>query len=302
MDRDKVIHEPVLLKEVINYLDIKPDGIYVDCTLGDGGYSSTIIKRLADGKLISLDWDHNAIKFVRKHYENLLQQKHWLIRKANFAKIKSVLRSEDIDKVDGVVFDLGLSSRQLDLPERGFSFKFDSEIDMRMDEDMAVDANDLIKVAGRKQLTEIIGNFGEERFAGRIARAIKDWVDENPKKDISARELVDLIRRVVPASYRKGSSHPARRTFQALRIAVNDELNNLAVGVTSALSQLASEGRIVVVSYHSLEDRIVKQIFENKIDNGSFESVVEGIVTPSETELDKNPRSSSAKLRVIEKK
>jgi 16S rRNA (cytosine1402-N4)-methyltransferase len=171
-----------------------------------------------------------------------------------------------------------------------------------MDEDMAVDANDLIKVAGRKQLTEIIGNFGEERFAGRIARAIKDWVDENPKEDISARELVDLIRRVVPASYRKGSSHPARRTFQALRIAVNDELNNLAVGVTSALSQLASKGRLVVVSYHSLEDRIVKQIFEDKIDDGSFASVVEGIVTPSETELDKNPRSSSAKLRAIEKK
>jgi 16S rRNA (cytosine1402-N4)-methyltransferase len=297
------IHTPVLLKESIKYLDIKSDGVYIDCTLGDGGYSCEIAKLLdtRKGLLISLDWDDEAIKFVKDYYEDLLRQKNWKIFKRNFAKLEAVLEKNQINKVNGAVFDLGLSSRQLDDPSRGFSFKFDSEIDMRMDNDMNVSADDLIKVAHQNQLEKIIGEYGEERFAGRIARVIKDWVSDNPSNKLSARELVDLIRRVVPASYRKGSSHPARRTFQALRIAVNDELNNLAVGVSSALSKLAKNGRLVVISYHSLEDRIVKNKFAKAVESGDYRAVEEGIIRASKKEVNENPRASSAKMRVIEK-
>lgn len=297
----KVKHVPVLLKEVIELLDIDPDGNYIDCTLGDGGYSVEILNRLEKGTLISLDWDKASIEFVNDKYSELLSQKNWKIVRDNFANLEEVVESVGVGDIQGIVFDLGLSSRQLDSQERGFSFRFSSDLDMRMSEELKIKAEDLLKVLKRGELQKLFSKYGEERYSARIASAIKDWIDENPKKDISTDTLVSIVGRVVPASYRKGSKHPSTRVFQALRIAVNDELNNLKKGLNSALSVVASDGKIVVVSYHSLEDRIVKNNFSEAVSSGMFTDLTDGIVTPSQDEIQKNPRSSSAKLRVVKK-
>lgn len=295
------MHEPVLLKEVINKLKIEAEGVYVDCTLGDGGYSLAILKKLKEGRLISLDCDRASIEYVGKRYSDKIERGRWDIVRANFKDLSSVLSEFGISKVNGIVFDLGLSSRQIDDPIRGFSYKSDAELDMRMDDRLGVCAGDLAKVAGKSQLESILGSYGEERFAGRIAGAIKEWIRNNSGKNMKTGDLVNLIRRVVPAGYRKGLKHPARRTFQALRIAVNDELFNLAVGLSSALSMTACRGRVVVVSYHSLEDRIVKKAFKEVLEKQEFLDVSNGVIVTGDSEIKRNPRSRSAKLRAVEK-
>lgn len=291
------IHKPVLLKESIVYLDIKPNGIYVDCTLGDGGYSLEILKRLRGGKLYSFEVDEQSIEFVKSKHKEKLSEK-WEIVKENFSNIQKVLKNIGID---GAVFDLGLSSRQIEKGNRGFSFRESQELDMRMDEDLAITADDVIKALSRSELEKLFSVYGEERYAKRISKVVKTWVNENTDKKMTTDNLVDLIRRVVPAGYRDGSKNPARRVFQSLRIAVNDEINALRAGLPSALSMLHVEGRVVVVSYHSLEDRVVKQVFQKAKETDNFELLTKKPVTPSNIEVQENIRARSAKLRAIKK-
>lgn len=291
------IHEPVLLKESIDFLNIKPDGVYVDCTLGDGGYSFEIFKKLKTGKLYSFEVDKLSIDYVKKRYSKELG-KNWEIINENFSNIQKVLKNISID---GAVFDLGLSSRQLEGEEKGFTFLKDQKLDMRMDENLLITAEDLLKALSQNELEKLFKTYGEERYAKRIARKIKEWVKENADKTMTTDILVNLIRRVVPAGYRDGSKHPARRVFQSLRIAVNDEINTLRAGLFSTLSMLKADGRVVVVSYHSLEDRVVKQVFIEKEDSEDFEIITPSPVTPSAEEIAENKRARSAKLRAIQK-
>jgi len=284
-------HIPVLLKESIEALNIKPDGIYVDCTLGEAGHSIEILKKISKkGKLYSIDQDTEAIKFVSETYPRELSTGNWELVHTNF---KNISKIGDI-KVDGMLMDLGVSSRQLDQKERGFTYQqADAQLDMRMDTGLGVTASDLLKALNDKELEKLFRLYGEERFAGKIARAIK-------KRDIrTVGDLTSLIYKVVPATTRREDSHhPARRVFQALRIAVNDELNSLREGLDNAFKILNSRGRLVVITFHSLEDRITKEFFKSVSDN----SVIIGDITiPTEEEIERNPRSRTSKLRVLEK-
>lgn len=304
MDSDKslkIIHKPVLLEDVIDLLQINPQGKYIDCTLGDGSYSVEIMKHLDKGMLISIDLDEESIEFVKKKYSELLQEGNWELKQQNFSKIDQICSEFKITQVQGIIYDLGVSSRQLDSPLRGFSYSDESVLDMRMDRSSNVRACDLLKVAPASQLEKILSEYGEERYAKRIAKGIKHWIKKNPEKDMKTTDLVGLILKSVPAAYRKGRKHPARRTFQALRIAINDELGNLNNSLASALSLVAIGGRILVVSFHSLEDRIVKRLFDQAQQDGTFRVITEKPVVPDEQEINKNPRARSAKLRVIER-
>lgn len=300
MDDTRAVHVPVLLQEVCAYIQIKPEGSYIDCTLGDGGYSEAILKVLTTGSLLSIDVDDLAIDFVKRTILPKYPDKQWSIKKHNFADLSQEVSSQ---RIDGILFDLGLSSRQLDadIYTRGFSFRSNQYLDMRMDRSLTVTAEDVLKASTQRDLAQIFRLYGEERYADRIARAIKEYVREKPNETVTTETVVALIRKVVPAVYREGSKHPARRVFQALRIAVNDELHNIQQGIASALAVVSLGGRIGVVSYHSLEDRIVKHAFKKAADSGEYRLITKKPVTPSEQEIQKNARARSAKLRAIEK-
>lgn len=290
-------HTPVMLGEALQFLSIKKDGEYVDCTLGGGGHSSKIAQNLSsEGVLISLDWDEDALNYVRELRKDLKIETDWRIVKSNFVQIKEVLEKQKIGKVDGVLFDLGVSSHQLDDGERGFSFRKDAELDMRMDRELAVSAKDLINGLYRKELVHILTVFGEEPFAKRIAGVIIE-VRGNGRIETTA-QLNNVIQKVVPFKARKKS---AMRVFQALRIAVNDELSNLQLGLPQALEVLAPGGRAVVISFHSLEDRIVKRLFVEAAKSGVGTIISKKPILPSERETRSNPRARSAKMRVFEK-
>lgn len=300
----EVVHKPVLLKEAIGYLEIKPNGVYVDCTLGDGGYSRAILEKLEEGVLVSIDCDMQSIEFVRASFPDLLKKGNWKVEHDNFANVRNVLSRNEIMSVDGVVFDLGMSSRQLDADDlgRGFSYLGSDPLDMRMDMRLGVTAEDLVKGLSRKELTKLLSVYGEERYSKRIANSLKDWVDGNIDVPLTSDKVAALIREVVPAGYREGPRHPARRVFQALRIAVNDELQSLQQGVSSALSIVDSGGRVVVISYHSLEDRIVKQLFRDAAGSSDYVLLTRKPVVAQEREIEENSRARSAKLRAIERK
>jgi 16S rRNA (cytosine1402-N4)-methyltransferase len=257
------IHVPVLLTETINSLDINPDGLYIDCTLGDGGHSYEIFKKLSNkGILISIDQDQHAIDFVKEYYKGEIKE-NWIIVKSNFSKIEGI--ASKYGRPDGILMDLGLSSRQLeDSHNRGFSYQEDSEpLDMRMDEDLGVKANDLLMVLSERELEKLFTVYGEERYARKIANEIKrNITDINTVGD-----LTGLVYRVVPAAH-QSSKNPSRRVFQALRIVVNDELNSLRIGLDSSFKILNSNGRLSVITFHSLEDRIVKTFFHNIAESG----------------------------------
>ena len=291
------IHIPVLLKETLDYLNIKPNGFYIDCTLGDGGHSFEIYKRLeSNGLLLSIDQDKHAIDFVKEYYKKEIGS-NWHIKKSNFSKLETLLKEYD-RKPDGILMDLGLSSRQLEQSyDRGFSYQEENEpLDMRMDEELGVKAKDLLIVLSEKDLTLLFLKYGEERFARKIAKAIKkDITNINTVGD-----LTRLVYRVVPAAH-QSSKNPSRRVFQALRIAVNDELNSLKQGLDSSFRLLNSKGRICVISFHSLEDRIVKEYFNSLADSGQGLLLFKEIIAPTDEEIRMNPRSASAKLRAIEK-
>lgn len=307
------VHKPIMLKECLELLQIKPDGTYVDCTLGGGGHSVAIARRLGNkGRLIGLDQDPQAIEAAGKRLQPY-KDKVTLIR-SNFVHLSEVLHNLDIVGVDGVLFDLGISSPQVDRAERGFSYQQDAELDMRMDPEQKVSAKDLVNQLDEKELARIIKNYGEEKWAARIARFI---VEARRREEIrTTGQLVDIIKQAIPAGARKAGPHPAKRTFQALRIAVNRELEVLPEALDQAVDLLNSGGRIVVISFHSLEDRIVKQTFKERAQDCTcppgfpvctcnarkeLNILTKKPLEPSREEIDANPRARSAKVRAAEK-
>lgn len=305
-------HVSVLLNECIEALNIKEDGIYVDCTLGGAGHSSEIVKRLSPkGKLIGIDQDKNALEASKKRleeYDNVIYVHN------NFYNIKEVLDELNIERVDGILMDLGVSSHQLDEGERGFSYMKDAPLDMRMNRDSNFSAYNVINNYSEEELTRVIREFGEEKFARRIAKFI---VDRRSKKPIETTyELVDIIKAAIPAKARREGPHPAKRTFQAIRIEVNNELGILDKAIEDGTAKLNKGGRIAVITFHSLEDRIIKNKYKQLEDpctcpkefpvcicgkKPEIKIITRKPIEPSEIEVEENPRSRSAKLRVAEK-
>ena len=305
------MHVSVLLNESIENLNIKEDGIYVDCTLGFAGHSKEILKRIKKGKLFAFDQDGEAINYSKKILDQI--SGNYEIIKSNFAFIKSELNKRGIEKVDGVLFDLGVSSVQLDEAERGFSFHKDAKLDMRMDTDQSFSAYDVVNDYSKEELETIFFKYGEEKYSRSIANSI---VRERENRKIETTlELTEIIRESVPEKYRR-THHPARKVFQAIRIEVNKELDVFTKALNDAIDMLNPGGRICVITFHSLEDRICKNIFKEK---SEMDSIFKGLpdkdipleyrpklkliakIKPSKKELVDNNRSRSSILRVAEK-
>ena len=305
-------HISVLLDECIEGLNIKPDGIYVDGTLGGAGHSSQIAKRLTTGRLIGIDRDPVALKAAGERlapYADRVTLVH-----SNFCEIAKVLDDLNIDAVDGVLLDLGVSSPQLDDGSRGFSYMVDAPLDMRMNNEDPVTAKDIVNTWSYEELRRILFDYGEERYAPRIADAICRRREEKPIE--TTLDLVDIIRSAMPAAALREKQHPAKRSFQAIRIAVNDELGAVRKVMEAAIPRLNPEGRLAIITFHSLEDRIVKNAMADAAKGctcpPSFPVCVCGKkpqaklitrkpITATDEELEANPRSRSAKLRVCEK-
>ena len=310
-------HLPVLLNECLDGLDIKPTGVYLDCTLGGAGHSSEILKRLdAGGTLVGIDRDVDAIEAATARIEALRAPGRFVPLRGNFHDAPALLEEAKIDRsLDGILIDLGVSSHQLDVRERGFSYHDDAPLDMRMDRSQPLSARDIVNGATEDELNRILRDYGEEKWARQIARVICDRRKQTPVETTS--QLVDIVDAAIPKKLRQGDgSHPARRTFQALRIAVNDELDPLEPALRALVGLLKPGGRLCVITFHSLEDRIVKNTFRSLADPctcpKSFpvcvcgkKPVVKPItrkpVTASPEELAQNPRSRSASLRIVEK-
>lgn len=305
-------HKSVLLQETIEGLHIKEDGIYVDCTLGGGGHSYEILKRLTTGHLYCFDQDQVAIEAANQRLLEISD--HYTIIYANFKNIKNELHQLGVTKVDGIVFDLGVSSPQFDDGERGFSYNYDARLDMRMDRSQKLSAYEVVNTYDFHDLVKILYKYSDEKFAKQIARAIEKHRQYKPIE--TTFELVDVIKEAIPAAARRKGGHPAKRTFQALRIEVNDELNVFDEALNDALDLLNVGGRVVVITFHSLEDKICKYTFNEvtkqpAIPRGvpvipkelepRFQKITKKPIIASETELKDNHRSHSAKLRIIER-
>lgn len=313
MDKEIVFkHKSVLLDETIEGLNIKPEGIYVDGTLGGAGHSSMVAQKLTTGLLIGIDQDADAIAAATKRLD-AFASKHVIVR-SNYENVESVLKELDIESVDGIMLDLGVSSYQLDTPERGFSYNTDSPLDMRMDQRNSTTAADIINGYTEMELFRVIRDYGEDRFAKNIAKHI---VLAREKKRIETTfELNEIIRASIPAKVRETGGHPSKRTFQAIRIELNRELEVLKNSLDTMIGLLNPGGRLCVITFHSLEDRIVKNVF-NTAENPctcppSFPVCVCGkkskgkhltkkAILPTQEELEYNSRSKSAKLRIFEK-
>jgi len=307
-------HVPVLLKETLELLAVKPDGIYVDCTLGGGGHSEAILKKLeAKGLLIGIDQDKDAINATSQRlavYGSKFKAVH-----AHYSQLARILAAHDVRGIDGVLFDLGVSSYQLDAGERGFSYMHDAPLDMRMDRSRNTSAKELVNCLSEEELARVIWEYGEERWAKRIAQFIIQKRKQAPIETTG--QLVEVIKAAIPAGARREGPHPAKRTFQALRIAVNQELEVLKNTIEQAVHFLHPGGRIAIITFHSLEDRIVKEIFR-KLARGCTcppgfpvcvcgkEPVIDILtkkpVVASPLELKVNPRARSAKLRAAVKR
>ena len=296
----EVVHAPVMLKEAVDLLNPQEGGIYVDCTLGGGGHAKEILSRVGEtGHLIAFDKDRHAIERSQKVLAPYLDRVTFMHRDYRF--LADVLKELQIDGGDGILFDLGVSSYQVLEPERGFSYNYDAPLDMRMDDSSATTAADLVNTLSEQELGDIIYRFGEERWARRIASFIVEQRKKAPIKTTG--QLTEIIKTAIPAAARRKGPHPARRTFMALRIAVNDELSGIEKGLRAGISFLKAGGRIVVISFHSLEDRIVKRIFREYAasSQNSLRILTKKPLVPSEQEVLVNPRSRSAKLRAAEK-
>lgn len=306
-------HTTVLLEETVNGLDIKPDGIYVDCTLGGAGHSTLILTKLTGkGKLYAFDQDETAIAHAKEKLAEFGEKIS--IIKSNFLYVKEELAKIGVYKVDGVLYDLGVSSPQLDTPERGFSYHNDAPLDMRMDQDADLTAYDVINYWKYEDLVRIFFQYGEEKFSKQIARKIEA---ERAKKTIeTTAELVEIIKDAIPAPARRKGGHPAKRIFQAVRIAVNDELGVFEKSLHKAMDLLNAGGRISVITFHSLEDRICKTAFKKASETPNLppglpmipdeykpkmKLITRKPILPSEQELENNNRARSAKLRIAEK-
>lgn len=305
-------HVSVLLKETVDGLDIKPDGIYVDGTLGGGGHSDEILKRLDTGLLIGIDQDENALKAASERLKDYGDR--FLPVRDNFSNILAVLKRLNIEKIDGMMMDLGVSSHQLDEADRGFSYRFDAPLDMRMDQRSALDAYQVVNTYSEDELNRIIKEYGEENWARRIAKFICEARAEKPVE--TTQELVDLVYKAIPANARREGGHPAKRTFQAIRIEVNGELEILKQTIEDITSVLNKNGRISVITFHSLEDRLIKHTFKGLAqgcicppelpmcmcnNKPKVKIITRKPILPSEAELEVNSRSKSAKLRVAKK-
>jgi len=306
-------HVTVLLKETVDGLQIKPNGIYVDCTLGGAGHSEYLLSQLSDeGKLYAFDQDMIAInnaKIKLKDYEGKVE-----FIQSNFKYIKDELHARGVFKVDGILYDLGVSSPQLDTPERGFSYQHDAPLDMRMDQSASISAYDVVNNWSYNELVKIFFQYGEEKFSKQIARKIEAARAIKPIE--TTFELVELIKEGIPAPARRTGGHPAKRVFQAIRIAVNDELKVFEESLQDAIELLDKGGRISVITFHSLEDRICKTVFKKESElpplppglpvipkefQPILKLVVRKPILPSEEELLANNRARSAKLRIAEK-
>ena len=303
-------HIPVLYYETLDNLVINPDGIYIDCTLGGGSHSEGILERLSDkGLLISIDQDTNAIEYSKKRLEKFGSK--WKVFKGNFENIDTIAYMAGVDKVDGILMDIGVSSKQLDDPDRGFSYRYDVKLDMRMNTDQKISAYDVVNTYSEEQLSKIIFEYGEERHARKIAKLIVEERKSSPIEKTS--DLIALIKRAYPE---RASKHPAKKTFQAIRIEVNRELEVLENAMSKAVELLKVGGRLAIITFHSLEDRIVKNTFKDLatackcpkdipicVCGGvkKFEIITKKPIIPIDDELKNNNRAHSSKLRILER-
>ncbi|MDD9147164.1 16S rRNA (cytosine(1402)-N(4))-methyltransferase RsmH [Sporolactobacillus sp. CQH2019] len=305
-------HITVLKHEAVDGLAVKPDGVYLDCTLGGGGHSEEIVKRLRNGRLYAFDQDQEALDAAEQRLKDYRSQITFI--KSNFRKMKSELAERDVRHVDGILFDLGVSSPQFDHAERGFSYQHDGPLDMRMDRDQDLSAETVVNDWPYEKLTHIFFMYGEERFSRQIAKMIEKRRAESRIKTTG--ELAEIVKEAIPAPARRTGGHPAKRVFQALRIAVNDELGSLEEALYQSLELINIGGRISVITFQSLEDRLCKQFFKKYSEPPELPPglpvlplnalpVLKRIgrkpVLPSEEELKENHRAHSAKLRVAEK-
>ena len=308
-------HVTVLLNEAVENLKIKPDGVYVDCTLGGGGHTRKILSQLNEnGRLFSFDQDRTAIEYNQKSLDNQLQSGKLTLVKDNFRNIKKRLNDFGVSKIDGAVYDLGVSSPQFDVAQRGFSYKLEAPLDMRMDQGQALTAKQIVNEWSFNDLVRIFSRYGEEKFAKSIARKIEKQRQLQPIQTTTG--LVEVIKAGIPARARRTGGHPAKRVFQALRIAVNDELGALEASLEQVLEMLNIDGRVSVITFQSLEDRLVKSMFKEKT---SLPDLPQGLpvipqgmevdyrlvnrkpILPTKSEIETNHRAHSAKLRVIER-
>ena len=303
-------HIPVLYYETLDNLVINPDGIYIDCTLGGGSHSEGILERLSDkGLLISIDQDTNAIEYSKKRLEKFGSK--WKVFKGNFENIDTIAYMAGVDKVDGILMDIGVSSKQLDDPKRGFSYRYDVKLDMRMNTEQKISAYDVVNTYSEEQLSKIIFEYGEERHARKIVKLIVEERKSSPIEKTS--DLIALIKRAYPE---RASKHPAKKTFQAIRIEVNRELEVLENAMSKAVELLKVGGRLAIITFHSLEDRIVKNKFKDLatackcpkdipicVCGGvkKFEIITKKPIIPIDDELKNNNRAHSSKLRILER-
>lgn len=303
-------HIPVLYYETLDNLVINPDGIYIDCTLGGGSHSEGILERLSDkGLLISIDQDTDAIEYSKKRLEKFGSK--WKVFKGNFENIDTIAYMAGVDKVDGILMDIGVSSKQLDDPKRGFSYRYDVKLDMRMNTEQKISAYDVVNTYSEEQLSKIIFEYGEERHARKIAKLIVEERKSSPIEKTS--DLIALIKRAYPE---RASKHPAKKTFQAIRIEVNRELEVLENAMSKAVELLKVGGRLAIITFHSLEDRIVKNKFKDLatackcpkdipicVCGGvkKFEIITKKPIIPIDDELKNNNRAHSSKLRILER-
>ena len=294
-----VMHTSVLLQETVDSLNIEPGNVVLDATLGGGGHSSEIAKRLGpSGMLVGIDEDAAALIRSRSKLEN--QKTRVVLKQGNFRNLDKLLAEEGVDHIDRAVFDLGLSSFELEESGRGFSFQKDEPLLMTFSETPgSVTAYDVVNSWGEESLADIIFGFGGERYSRRIARLIVERREQSPIK--TSGELAHIVSEAVPGSYRRGRIHPATKTFQAIRMAVNDELGALKEGLLKAWQMLSPGGRIAVISFHEHEDRITKHFFVEKVKHEGAKVYSKKPIVPDASEVRKNPRSRSAKLRIIEK-
>lgn len=304
-------HIPVLLTETIENMNIKEDGIYVDCTMGGAGHSSEILKRLKNGHLYCFDQDEYAIKRGSERLSKISDK--FTIIKDNFVNLKERLEELGVEKVDGILYDLGVSSFQFDIVDRGFSYNNDAPLDMRMNQESKLTAKDIVNNYTFEELKKIFYMYGEEKFSVQIARNIEKFRKEKPIE--TTFDLVEIIKKSLPAAVLRKKGHPAKQVFQALRIEVNNELNVFEKSLSNAFTLLNKNGRIAVITFHSLEDRICKQMFKEKVEINvprgipvkdcdiirEYKLINNKVIIASEEELEMNNRAHSAKLRVIEK-
>lgn len=304
-------HITVLLEETVDQLNIKPDGIYVDCTLGGAGHSLYLVKQLTNGRLISIDQDQTAIDNAHIILKDHLDKVTFV--KDNFRNLRAILNELNIDKVDGILYDLGVSSPQLDVGERGFSYHQEARLDMRMDQSQMLSAYEVVNEWPYEKLVSIFFRYGEEKFSKQIARKIENIRETTPIETTS--DLVEIIKDAIPAPARRTGGHPAKRVFQAIRIAVNDELGAFEESIEQAIDSVNVGGRISVITFHSLEDRLCKQVFQEyekgpDIPRGlpvipddykpKLKRINKKPILSTEQELEENNRARSAKLRVVE--